>query len=62
MTKPKHRDESTCRHCGETIRLIGRIWKHWPGPRLPSGEVALHLAEPEPLHLPEPVKKRKGKR
>ena len=54
MTRPKHRDESTCRFCGETILFICGVWKHWPGPREASGEVALHNAEP--------VVKRKGTR
>ncbi len=54
MSKPKHGDESTCRHCGETIRFCRKsrgVWKHWPGPR--SDEL--------PLHNAEPVKKRKGR-
>lgn len=60
MTKqPKHGDESTCRHCGGSIRYYGkngRKWKHWPGPRRSSDRDTLVK-----LHEAEPVK-RKAKR
>lgn len=49
MSKPKHGDEFTCRFCGETIRLIGRIWIHWPRPRVPNysnSGMRLHEAIP----------------
>lgn len=60
MTKPKHGETSTCRHCGEPIRYFvsgwhGGKWKHWPGPRKWGGDTK------GKLHKAEPVK-RKAKR
>lgn len=59
MTNPKHGDESTCRFCGETIRLIGRIWKHWPGPRRDDLDGYPHIALP--VADPVPTKRQKRK-